>query len=130
VRPLRVFVASECIGHSTWSITLSTLTYTRSCHLEGLKLVHAGNLLALCLHVRTPGCFHDIDLLGHGTKDAVPSWKAFVGDPHHLLFEHNLEDCSIICTGEHSFQRDYTRKTPPWTERWRLRRGLLVEDLD
>ncbi|KAK0744002.1 hypothetical protein B0T18DRAFT_490586 [Schizothecium vesticola] len=94
------------------------------CHLEGLKLVHAGNLLAVCLHLRTSGRFYNRDLPGHEIKDAVPLWKAFVEDPRHLLFEYNLEDCSIICDGEHSFQRDYARRTPSWTGKWRLRRGV------
>jgi hypothetical protein len=52
------------------------LAYTHSCHLEGLKVVHAGNPLAICLHLRTSGRFYDIDLLGNGIKDAVPLWKA------------------------------------------------------
>jgi hypothetical protein len=67
-------------------------------------VVYTGNLLALCLHPRTSGRFYNIDLPGDVIKNAVPLWKAFVGDQSpHFLFKYNLEDCSIICDGEHSF---------------------------
>jgi hypothetical protein len=85
------------------------LTHTHSCHLEGLKLVHAGNILP-STSLRTSKRFYDTHLPGHGIKDAVPLWKAFVEDLRLLLFEYSLEDCSIIRDWEHSFQRDYTRQ--------------------